>query len=67
MVNNNIREFRERQGLSQVELARRTHINSPNLNAMENGRVAPWPKAKRALARVLKVTQAELFPDGFKQ
>jgi len=35
---------------------------STNLNAIENGRLAPWPKAKRRLARALKTTPEELFP-----
>lgn len=62
MVENRIREYRERSGISQVELARRIRIASPNLSNIENGRLAPWPKVKRALSRVLKTTQDELFP-----
>ena len=60
---NRIKEFRERMGLTQVELARKAHMASTNLNAIENGRLAPWPKVKRSLARVLKTTQGELFPE----
>lgn len=63
MITNRIKEFRERAGLSQVEVARRARMASTNLNAIENGRLAPWPKVKRALARALKTTQDELFPD----
>ena len=63
MNTNRIKEFRERSGLSQVEVARRAHMASTNLNAIENGRLAPWPKVKRALARALKTTQEELFPE----
>jgi len=62
VVTNRIKEFRERAGLSQVEVARRARMASTNLNAIENGRLAPWPKVKRALARALKTTQEELFP-----
>lgn len=62
MNGNRIREFREKAGMSQVELARRAKIASTNLSAIECGRLAPYPKAKRALARVLKCSQAELFP-----
>ena len=60
---NRIKEYRERAGMSQVELARRAHIASPNLSAIECGRLAPWPKVKRALTRILKCSQAELFPE----
>jgi len=59
---NLVKEFRERAGLTQVELARRAHIASPNLSSIERGRLAPWPKIKSRLARALKTTEAELFP-----
>ena len=62
MVENRIREFREKAGLSQVELARRARIASTNLSAIECGRLAPWPKVMRKLVRVLKTTPEELFP-----
>ncbi len=61
---NKVREKREEIGMSQTELARRAHIPSPNLSAIEHGKVIAWPKAKRSLARVLKITIAELFPNG---
>ena len=67
MIENLIREYRERLGISQVELARRTRIASPNLSAIECGRLTPWPKVKRKLARVLKTTQEELFPNDHKE
>ena len=57
-----IKEFREAAGMSQVELARRARIASTNLSAIECGRLAPWPKVKRSLARILKVSQRDLFP-----
>jgi len=62
MTGNKIKEFREVVGMSQVELARRARIASTNLSAIECGRLAVWPKAKRALARVLKCSQTDLFP-----
>ncbi|MFC2045592.1 helix-turn-helix transcriptional regulator [Chloroflexota bacterium] len=64
MTQNRIRQFREKLGLSQVELARRAKIAESNLSAIERGRLAPWPKVKRQLAKVLKTTQEELFPGG---
>lgn len=60
---NRVRQYREKAGLTQVELARRARIASPNLNAIEHGRLAPWTKVKRALAKALKCTEAELFPE----
>ena len=64
MFSNRIKEIREKIGLSQVELARRARIASTNLSAIECGRLAPWPQVKRSLARVLKTTPEELFPEG---
>ena len=64
MTENRVREFRERLGISQVELARRVCIASTNLSNIERGRLAPWKKIKRALARALKTTPEELFPEA---
>jgi transcriptional regulator with XRE-family HTH domain len=63
MVENRVKEFRERAGLSQVELSRRSKIAAPNLSDIERGQRLPWEKAKRAIARALKTTPDELFPD----
>lgn len=62
MMENKIREYRIKAGLSQVELARRARMASPNLSAIENGKLEPWPKVRRSLAKALKVTFDELFP-----
>lgn len=62
MLKNKVREFREKAGLSQAELARRVRIAGPNLSAIEHEKLAPWPKVKRDLSRVLKVPQKKLFP-----
>lgn len=59
---NKIREIRELAGLTQVALACRAQIASTNLSAMERGRLVPWPKARKGLAKALKVPEAELFP-----
>ena len=60
---NRVREVREKLGLTQVELSRRARIASPNLSAIEHGQREAWPKARRRLARALKVTEKELFPE----
>jgi len=64
MEQNRIREFREARGLTQVELARIARMASPNLCNIERGRLMPWPRIKRRLAKALRVTEQELFPDG---
>lgn len=66
MEANRIKERRQELGMSQVELARRSQMASPNLSAIECGRLAPWPKARKALAKALGVSESELFPDGDK-
>ncbi|MFC1907212.1 helix-turn-helix transcriptional regulator [Chloroflexota bacterium] len=64
MVSNRIREVREKAGLSQAALARRLRIAGPNLSAVERGRLEPWPKLRRDLARILKMSQKQLFPEN---
>lgn len=59
---NSVREYREKAGVSQTELARRVCIACTNLSAIECGRLVAWPKVKRALSRVLKIPESELFP-----
>jgi transcriptional regulator with XRE-family HTH domain len=66
MKENRIKEYREKLGISQVELARRARIASTNLSNLERGRLAPWLRIRRKLARVLKTTPDELFPEARK-
>lgn len=63
-MENKIQEHREKAGLSQAEVARRMRIAGPNLSAVERGRMEPWPKLRRDLARILKTSQRELFPES---
>lgn len=61
---NRIREFREKAGLSQVRLGILSEIPSSMISDFELGKRAPWPKARRALAKVLRIPETELFPNG---
>lgn len=63
MVENRLKEYREARGLSQVELSRLARVAAPNVSAMERGRLLPWPKVKRRLAKALRCTETELFPE----
>ncbi len=63
METNKVREYRQKAGLTQVELARRARIASPNLSAVECGRLVAWPRVRKALAKALKTTERELFPE----
>ena len=59
---NRIKEFRLKAGLSQTRLANKIGLASSNLTNLENGKLKPWPKVRRALARTLGAEEAELFP-----
>jgi len=61
---NKLREYRQRAGLSQLQLSYRTHVASTAISSIENNRLAVWPRAAKALAKELKVRQTELFPDN---
>ncbi len=63
MMNNRLKEYRAKAGLSQTELAWRAKMAAQNISAIERGRLAPWPKARKALARALRATEMELFPE----
>ena len=63
MFKNRIKELRERQNLSQSRLARMVGVAEPTLSQVERGQRAPWPKLKRQLTDVLKISEAELFPE----
>ena len=62
-MKNQLKEYRERAGLSQTELAWLARMAGQNISAIERGTLAPWPKARKALAAALKVAESELFPE----
>ncbi len=63
MTKNRLKEYRERAGLSQTELAWRARMAGQNISAIERGTMAPWPRARKALAEALQVSEIELFPE----
>jgi transcriptional regulator with XRE-family HTH domain len=63
MVNNRLKEDREKAGLSQTELAWLARMAGQNISAIERGTMAAWPRARKALAAALKVPETELFPE----
>ena len=62
-MKNRLKEFRERAGLSQTELAWKARMAGQNISAFERGTLAPWPRARKALAEALNVPESELFPE----
>ena len=63
MMINRLKECREKAGLSQTELAWRAKMAGQNISAIERGTMAPWPRARKALAEALGVPETELFPE----
>ena len=63
MVHNRLKEYREKAGLSQTELAWRARMAGQNISAIERGTLAPWPRAMKVLAEALNVSETELFPE----
>jgi transcriptional regulator with XRE-family HTH domain len=63
MIRNRLKEYREKAGLSQTELAWKSRMAGQNISAFERGTLSPWPKAKKALAEALQVDETELFPE----
>lgn len=64
MNTNKIREFREKAGLSQVQLAMLSRVPNSMISDFELGKRHVWPKARRALAAALKTSEAVLFDNG---
>ena len=61
MNTNNIREYRQQAGISQTKLACKIGIAASTLSAIENGRVEPWPKVRKALAKAIGIKESKLF------
>jgi transcriptional regulator with XRE-family HTH domain len=60
---NKLRELRQKCGLSQTQLAILAGLPNQVISDFELGKRVPWPKARRALARALGVSEKELFAD----
>jgi len=59
-----LREVRLRAGLSQTQLGALIGVNPSHVSHVERGVRRPWPRFRREAARVLKVDEAVLFPEG---
>jgi len=65
MFENRIRDRRNELGLSQTKLACRIGMAQGTLSNIELGKLQAWPKVRKNLAKVLRLSIAELFPDGY--
>lgn len=62
-VGERLRHLRERQALSQAELARRAGTSASQVNAVERGNRAPTVGTLAAFASALRVSPAVFFED----
>ncbi|MDR1943526.1 MAG: helix-turn-helix domain-containing protein [Synergistaceae bacterium] len=61
-----IRQLRKSQGLSVIELARKSRVNPSILSEVERRRRAVSSNARRALAKFHKVPESAIFDsEGF--
>ncbi len=54
-----LRDLRNRLGLSQADLAKASRLAQSTISALETGRQSPWPSTRRALARAVRLTLPE--------
>ena len=57
----NLRFFRKRKGISQVELSEKIAISPNYLNAVENGKNFPSPEVIQAIINSLEIMPYHLF------
>jgi transcriptional regulator with XRE-family HTH domain len=62
MIGNRLREIRLAMGMTAAELGRRIPVDPSVIRHVEAGDFYPYPKLRRRAARVLGVTEDDLFP-----
>lgn len=63
-ITNRIRVLRAEQRLTQEVLAGRARLPQSRVSKIENGHVAPTKTEQRRLARGLRVTVPDVFPEA---
>jgi len=63
LMNGTLRRLRERQALSQRDLAAKAGVNVTTINHIEQGKQRPNPSTIRKLAGALGVTPEELISE----
>ena len=61
MHTNLIREYREKMGLNQSQLAILLRIPQPLLSDLELGKQKTWPRVRKDLCKIFRTTTDELF------
>lgn len=60
-MENRIKEYREKSGLSQGKLAEKCNVSRQTINAIENNKYDPSLQLAFDIARTLGVTMEDLF------
>ena len=63
-IKNEMKEYREKTGLSQGELAKRCNVSRQTINAIENNKYDPSLQLAFDIAKQLGITVDELFLPG---
>ena len=58
-----LREKRLELGISQVQLCTQTGLANSCVSDFELGKRIPWPRARKAIARALRCSEQDLFPE----
>lgn len=61
LLNNRVREYRERQGLTQTRFASELKITNDYLSSIETGKKIPSFKLARKIANYFEVTIDDIF------
>lgn len=61
-IRNRLRVVRAEKRISQLDTALAIGLSQSKLSLIENGYTEPTPEERADLARVLGVTESELFP-----
>lgn len=65
-MENKIKKYREKLGLSQGQLAEKCNVSRQTINAIENNKYDPSLQLAFDIARTLNVSMEELFIPGKK-
>ena len=60
-MKNNMKEIRNRQGITQVELVMKTGISQGEISEIENGKIVPGIERTLILCRALDCKPDDLF------
>lgn len=58
-----IREYREKAGMTQAQLAKKMNMDQSAVSLWENGKTSPLKKYRKKLAKVLGITLDELLKE----